>query len=422
MIRRDHHSPLSVAVAVRTAGAVSALAAFGLAAFGLGACSSDSSTSVAVPEGVACARTVAASSADAAKAALADASAGTCVVLSAGTYAGPLTVPAGVALVSSSSSSGGGRASISGGMGESAVVALGAGASLVDVDVANGSNIGVTVRGASATVRNVTSRTNKIGALAVLCDAACDAGSVELTDVVLEKSAIGLYVSGASVRMKGGRSAEHGGSSLSGGFGVVAVGGAKITLDGTVVEKNVGTGVVLDGEKTTASLVAATVSENAERGIWVQRAAGTIDAPALRLENTTITKNRIVGVGAFESRGIIIVGGKVSETIAAPLVTNLAKTEDVGDGIGLFGNSSDFKLDGTEVALNARAAGVVDGSERGIIIVGGKVTASASGFKFVVQNSVGADIQIPAADKTELESGQTLGVSAAKLALPSVAP
>jgi hypothetical protein len=111
------------------------------------------------------------------------------------------------------------------------------------------------------------------------------------------------------------------------------------------------------------------------------------------------------------------VGGRIAETVAAPLVTNLATTEPVGDGVGVFG-SGDVKLEGAEIESNARAAGVIDGSDRAIIIVGGKVAAGASGLKVVIQNTKSEGLQIPEADRSVPE--KALGVSAPKLVLPPV--
>ncbi len=125
-----------------------------------------------------------------------------------------------------------------------------------------------------------------------------------------------------------------------------------------------------------------------------------------------------MGVGAVESRGIIIVGGRIGDTVAAPVVTNLEITEPIGDGVGLFNGSSDFRLDSALVESNARAAGVIDGTDRGIIIVGGTVGAGASGLKFVVQNSKATDIQIPPNDRST--PATILGVSDQKLVLPPV--
>lgn len=379
-----------------------------------GACGSDPEGGGA-PPGIACTGTQSAGDAASARAALAAAGDGACVVLTGGTYEGPFEVPAGRKLVAGS----GARATITGGTASAPAVLLSEGAALAGVDVLNAGGVGVAVRAASATISDVKVTGAKSAALAVLCKEGCDAGQVELTGVTLEKSTMGLWVSGARVRMKGGRSAEHTSQSLSAAAGVVAQGGAHLDLDGVTVEKNQGVGVLVDGENTTASIVGATVSENAERGVWAQRVSGTLDAPALRVESSTIAKNRIVGLGGVEARGIIIVGGRVADTVAAPVATDLATTEQVGDGVGLFSGTGDVKLDNLTLEANARAAGLVDAGNAGIIIVGGKIAPGASGLKFVVQNTT-AEVQLPADAKSEV--GERLGVSAPKLSVPAVLP
>lgn len=397
-----------------------ARAAAGVACIvGLAACSSDSSFSGTVPPGIglSCSTTTSAADAAAAKTALAGAAAGSCVVLPAGTYAGPFVVPAGVVLVAQN----GARATITGGTAQEPAVTLGEGSQLAVVDVVDAVGVGVAVRASSATLSNVTVSGAKTAAVAVLCKeggaASCASGTVTLTDVLLTKSTLGLWASGAHIAWRGGSSSNHAGTGLTAAAGVIAQDGAKLELDSVTVEKNQGVGVLIDGAATTASIKNATVNENGERGIWAQRIAGTLEAPALTIEGTQITKNKIVGLGAIESRGIIIVSGKIADTVAAPLVTNLAGTEPIGDGLGIFAGSTDFKID-TEFESNARTAGLIDGaSERGIIIVSGKVGASGSGLKFVVQNTK-ADVQIPAADRSVPE--KPLGISAPKLALPPV--
>ncbi len=244
-------------------------------------------------------------------------------------------------------------------------------------------------------------------------------GEARFENVSLEKSAIGLFAGGGTLTMIGGRIAENGNASLTSGLGLVAANGAKLNLEGVVVEKNTATGVLVDGAATTVTMKDSKVLDNAERGIWAQGIEGSLDAPSLRLEGTEVARNKIVGVGALESRGIIVVGGRVADTKAAPVVTNLATTEDVGDGFGVFTGSGDFKVDGTTVEANARAAGIIDGSDRGIIVVGGKVSAGASGLKVVIQNTTA---KVDVADDLKSVPTKALGVSATKIKVPEVAP
>ncbi len=389
-----------------------------------GCSSSDSTGSGASALGVTCSTSTTAGDAAAVRSALAGAAAGSCVVLPPGSYAGPFTVPAGVSLVAQV----GARATVTGGTAQEPAITLGEGAQLALVDVVDAAGVAVAVRAASALVTNVTVNGAKNAAIAVLChdghdghDGAsmpCSAGTVTLTDVMLTKSALGLWVSGAHVAWKGGASSSHAGTGLSAAAGVIAKDGAKLDLENVTVEKNAGVGVLIDGATTTAAIKNATVNENGERGIWAQRVNGTLAAPAVMIEGSQVTKNKIVGVGAVESHGIIIVSGRIADTVAAPVVTDLESTELVGDGFGVFAGSGDFKVDGTTVETNARAAGLIDSSDRGIIIVSGLVGTSASGLRVVVQNNKGADVQVAETDRSM--PPKALGISAPKLALPPV--
>ena len=377
--------------------------------------SSDSASSGAAGVGITCTTSTNAGDAASIRSALAGASAGACVVLPAGSFAGPFTVPAGVAVVAQN----GARATITGGTAQEPAITLGEGAKLALVDVVDAGGVGVAVRGANAVVTNVTVTGAKSAALAVLChDASCATGTVTVTDVTLGKSTIGAWFSGAHVAWTGGASSSNAGTGLASAAGIMAVDGARLELQNVTVEKNEGVGIVIDGAATTAAITNATVNENGERGIWAQRVNGTLDAPAVKIEGSQVTKNKLVGVGAVESHGIIIVSGRIADTVAAPAVTDLSTTVPVGDGFGVFSGSGDFKIDGTTVETNARAAGIVDNGDRGIIIVSGIVGASASGLKIVVQNNKGADVQIADGDRSM--PAAPLAVSAPKLSLPSV--
>lgn len=367
--------------------------------------------------GLTCGSTRSASDAAGARAALAGSPSGTCVVLAGGAYAGPFEVPAGVSLVAQNGS----VVTVTGGTAQNAAIALSEGSQLYGIDVVDSVGVGVAIRAANALVGATTVTGSKNAALAVLCKEAatpgCTAGTITLTEVKLEKSALGLWISGAHVVMKNGSSDNHVGTSLAAAAGVVATDGASLDMDGTLVEKNQGAGILIDGALTKASIRNATVNENGERGVWAQKVAGTLDAPAVRIEGCTITKNKLVGVGSVAVRGIIIVGGKVAETVAVPVQTSLMKNEQVGDGVGFF-DSGDIKMDGTTVESNARAAGVLDNALSSIIIVGGKVGVGASGLKFVVQNTTGSAVQVNPGDLSV--PAAALGVSKPTIALPSV--
>jgi hypothetical protein len=365
------------------------------------ACSSSTSTGTpgAPPDDIACSSVVTAASSDEVQSAIDGAPDGACVVLTGSTYGGagsPFTVKNDVALV--------GAKGLRPGVTRAIIVVGGRVANLDVIDVAG---VGITLEGTSS-LRDVKVTGAKSAGVTAIFEAT-------LENVVLEKNAIGLLTRSAKVTIKGGRIAENGSSSLSSGAGIIAFGGTTLDLDGVTVEKNEGPGIVVDGAATRLVAKNVKVLDNSAQGIWVQGADGTLDAPAARVEQSEIARNKLVGVGALESRGIIVVGGRIAETRSAPTVTNLAKTEDIGDGLGIF-KGGDVRVTDATLEANARAAGIIDGSDRGIIVVGGKVTAGASNLKVVVQNTtasvdIGADLRS--------ETSEPLGVVAAKVQIPS---
>lgn len=399
--------PLSSRVAA-LAGAVALLAS------AVGGCAM--AADAEVPDGVTCGTTKAVADPGQVRSTLADAGPGTCVVAT-GSVDESLTVPAGVTLVAAK----GTRIKVKA-TSQDAAISLGENSGLVGVDVQQAAGIGIAIRAGAATVANVRVSGAKSAAMAIACKGAgCASGTVALSGVKLTQSGLGLWVSGAHVTMKGGASSEHASESLSGAAGLIAQSGARVELSGVTIAKNQGVGVLLDGPGTSATIEGSSVSDNSERGVWAQRIAGTLTAPALVIRDTQLVRNRIVGFGGVESRGIIIVGGRIAETVAAPVVTNMATTEQVGDGVGILGGSTDFKIDGSVLEQNARAAGIVDqGSKQGIIIVDGRVSPGASGLKFVVQNTPDGVVKLHDDDRTVPQTA--LGVSAPKLSVPSVLP
>ncbi|MBX3206523.1 MAG: right-handed parallel beta-helix repeat-containing protein [Labilithrix sp.] len=378
-----------------------------------GCTSEDKKASSSPPDGVSCAAVAEATDEQSLISGLANVGAGGCVVLKGNVTSTLPLVVNGASLVGAKGS----RPALtvtSGTLG--AITVTGDASQIGNLELLAAPGVGIAITARDVKVFDVKVSGAKKAAIAVIAGTTTGV-TATLTNVDLEKNAYGLYAQGeVDVTMTGGRVAENGGTSLSAGAGVVTTDGAKLTLDGVTVEKNEGTGVLLDGASTRAVIKGSTISENRERGVWAQGLQGTLDAPALKIEETQLSKNRIVGMGGIALKGIIIVGGSVKETVASPVPTNLASTELIGDGVGIFGGSTDFKIERTNFAANGRAAGVVDGSEVGIIIVGGKVEPGDSGLKFVVQNSK-ADVQIADADKSN--PAEPLGISAPKIKVPA---
>ena len=389
----------------------------------------------APPDGLTCGRVVnGGGDAQSLTAALAGAQAGSCVLVVTQTYTGSFKVPAGVMLASAKGS----RASFAGTDTNAPAIDIAGdpGGSNAGgawgIDVTHAAQVGVAVRGGAARLHDVSVTGAASAGVAALCtDQSCRDGSHVLTleDVRLTGNDTGLWSNGEDVAMSGGESSQNSSQSLTGGNGIVVFGGAHLALDGTAVANNDQVGILLDGNTgaTTGTLNAVQVTSNGSRGIWAQGLAGTVDAPSLSITGaTSISSNKLVGLGASDTHGIIFVGGKIESTVTAPVLTNLGHSEDVGDGFGVFGDSGDIKLDTVDLSGNARASGLIDQSSltsppKGVIIfVGGKVDAGASGLKIVEQNLVsGGDSPQISGDLLSTPSS-TLGFSAPKIAVGAI--
>jgi hypothetical protein len=371
------------------------LLAFGLCSGALLAGCSDDEPSV--PGGVSC-NEVFDAGADGASlsSALSQAQSGDCVVAESNTYQGSFQVKAGVILVAAD----GATPTIQGVADQPAVKVTGAsGSAVIGFDISGGS-IGVFVEGTQARLEGLAISGATRSAFAGWRDIALGgpdtlpADGITLTDVEMSQSATGLWASNVRVALDGGSIHDNAGVSLTGGYGLVAVNGTQLTATGTVVEAN-SYGVVLDGSGgTVANLSSMQVLANLERGVWAQKLTGTLQAPALTVQDTTIEANSLVGLGALQSKGIIIIGGKIAGTLAKPIVVDL-DTVDVGDGLGLFDATGDVSVDNVTLENNARSQALVDQAGANIAIAGGAVQASGGQLLVVVQNSTEA-VQVDA--------------------------
>ena len=351
--------------------------------------------------------------------ALGQAQSGDCVVAETFTFQGSFTVKAGVKLVAGE----GATPTIEGSPDQVAVTVNGDPGSLVQGFTIHGGSIGVLVVGWQGAASSLSINAASKAGVAAFQDVALGgpdtmpADGIALSDVDIAGNATGLWASNVRLSLQGGAIHDNEAQTLTGGYGLVAVGGTQLTANGTVIENN-SYGVVIDGDLgTTAHLTGLQVLSNQERGVWAQKLAGTISAPALTLDGPTlIDQNNLTGFGALQSRGIIIIGGKISGTQKKPIVTDIGSTEEVGDGFGLFAGTGDVKLDGVTLENNQRSQGLVDQGEAGIIIIGGKVTATGDQHKVVVQNTT-ATVDVPAAD---LSTEVTLPVSAPEVAIGQV--
>ena len=345
---------------------------------------------VEAPEGVACdAVTSASGSADALSSALAKARPGECVVLGEGTYAGAFALGPGVRLVAAEGAS----PVVQGSSADAPAldVAGAPGSRVQGITVSGSAGTGVRVRGATASLVDLEVKGSGGVGVAIACDGAeCLAGEgVRMTSVRLSGNERGLDVRGARLRIEGGSIRESAGTSLTAGVGVLIAAGADVEAEGTVVEANQ-YGMVIDGESgTKAHLTDLEVLSNTERGVWAQRLSGTLENPALLVDGdgTRMENNSLTALGVLESRGIIIVSGRFGGTTPVPIVAEGGKTEQVGDGIGLFAGTGDARLEGVSATGSFRAQVLVDKGARGIIIVSGRVEPDGGAYGVVVQNT-----------------------------------
>ena len=360
-----------------------------LASVALAGCGDDDPTP---PAGVDCNEVISAGDDGASMtAALAQAQSGDCVVASGSVYAGSFVVKAGVKLVAAEGAS----PQIQGQGDGTAIELQPAAGSLVQGFTVQDGGIGVLVSGSEGMVKDVTVMGASKSAMAAYRDIALGgpdtlpADSLVLSNVALHASAMGLWASNVRISLEGGHINDNSGEGFTSGYGLVAVGGTQLTANATTIENNF-YGMVLDGEGgTTATLTSLHVLTNSERGIWAQKLTGTAAAPALSLDgDTLIDGNNLTGLGALQSKGIIIIGGKIANTQKKPIVTSLGSTAEVGDGVGLFDGTGDVKLDGVTLEGNQRSQALVDQAAKGIIIIGGTIAATGDQLKVVVQNSM----------------------------------
>jgi len=376
----------------------------------------------APPDGVECGEVISAGDDGASMSqALAQAGSGDCVVASGSLYEGTFVVNAGVKLVAAKGAS----PQIKGQGDKTAIEVKADPGSLVQGFTVQNGGIGVLVSGSQGTVKDVSVMGASRSAFAAYRDKSLGgpdtmpAEGVVISNVDLHASGMGLWASNVRITLEGGQISDNAGDNLTSGYGLVAIDGTQLSATATTIKGN-SYGVILDGGGgTTAQLTSLKVLSNSERGIWAQKLTGTAAAPALSVEgnDTLIDGNSLTGFGALESKGIIIIGGKISNTQKKPVVTSLGGTAEVGDGVGLFDNTGDVKLDGVTLEANQRSQALIDQGAKGIIIIGGKITATGDQLKVVVQNTT-EDVEVPMGALSE--GGPMLAVSASPAALSSV--
>lgn len=383
----DHGGPLRVALRYSAGVRHSPTATLCcLALLALGACGGLVKPSAVVPSGVSCDKVFIVSTD--LTAALDGRAPGDCVLLPKGTYVGNFTLPVDVSLMA-----GDGDVVVLRGaaQGQSVLNILGGKRTSVrGIHIDTSAGGGIAINPGPVNMTGVTITGSAQAALTVSCgEPDCDQRQVDLTDCDLTNSRFGLLVNGAFVHMVRGSISGHHGNGLTDGSGVVAAGGARVAFENVVVENNSNVGILLDGATTRASLDTISVRSNSWAGLWAQGLRGS---DTLHLTGGEFTQNTLVGLGAVDSEGLTVTGTTVKQTRLLKVPQGLDRTEEVGDGIGLFQHTSGASLVDVTLIDNLRAQLLVDSAGEGIHAAG---TASGGLYRAVVQHTVAA-VDLPA--------------------------
>ncbi len=313
---------------------------------------------------------------------------GDCLLLPSGTWRGNFELPVDVSLIAGE----GATAVLKGAAAGLPVLTIHGGARTVVRGISIDGSVGggVAINPGPVAMSGVTVTGATQGALTVTCAGDdCSQRTVELTDCVFTQGKFGLQINGGFVHLLRGRISGSHGTGLTDGSGLVAVNGASVAMEGVLVEGNARAGVLLDGAATRATLTGVTVRDNAGRGVWAQGLRGS---DTLHLVGGDLSGNVLVGLGATNAEGLVITGTTVKDTQALAVVVDLATTEQVGDGVGLFQHTGRATLTDVVLTNNARAQLLVDSAGDGVHASG---TFSGGRFRAVVQRS-DAGVDVPA--------------------------
>ncbi len=309
------------------------------------------------------------------------ASPGDCVILPDGTYTGPFVLPSDVSLAASA----GAVVTLTGG--DPVLTVEGGERTLVQgVRIVGGTGAGIAIDPGPARLIGVKVMQASTSAVTSTCTRPdCENREVVLTDCELTQSAVGLRLKGAYARLEGGRLAQQQGTSLSAGSGLVASDGAHVTLTNVTIEGNENVGVLLDGAETRASIESCAVKGNLGRGIWAQGQAADAGVATVSVTGGEVSGNALVGIGARDTSGLVVKQVLVKDTFAVRVPIDIARFEDVGDGIGLFSGITNATLESVRLEGNARAQLLADSVGANVRVL--EPTLSGGRFRAIVQGT-----------------------------------
>ncbi len=373
----------------------------------------------AVPAAVTCDGDVHAASDDATlSAALAAAVRGDCVVLAAGSYAGPITVATAGLTITAEEGAAPEITSASDGLRLDGQEVRAHG-----LTVRGAGRHGVVIRGAGSSLTGSSIRASGEAGLMIKCeDSGCMQGGTGLIgaeDVEISGGSYGVFVSGSDASLIRTVITDSASDMLGGGTGVYAVAGAALTLESARIAGNT-YGLIADGASTRVLAVDTVVEGNADLGIWGQGLRGSASLPALELRGAggRVVGNGVTGVGLFDSTGALVQGGEISGTLEKEVLIDLARRVRIGDGLAVLASSGEVQVASTRIADNARAQAVVDAAGAGVRFEASNAVSGGQ-HRVVVQNSAQA-VVVPAGDQTTPPAALPTRIQG--LAVPPLAP
>lgn len=341
-----------------------------------------------VPKGLTCERIIAPSGS--LETALAHTIRGDCVILPAGSYEGSFVLPEDVSLAASD----GAAVTLTGG--DPVLTVRGGNRSTVKgIRVVARTGVGIAIEPGPVRLWGVVVADSQKAAVTSSCTRPdCAQREVSLVDCELTGSAVGLRVEGARVVVEGGRIADQLGTSLSGGSGVVASGGANLSMKNVTIERNQNIGVLIDGATTRATLESCTVRDNLGRGVWAQGQVAPAGEATVTITGGELSANALMGVGARDASGLVLRDVTVQDTRALREPIDISTFEDIGDGVALFTGTTGALLENVIARGNPRAQLLADACGAGNKVTGGTVSG---GLYRVVLQQTSAPVDVAAA-------------------------
>lgn len=170
------------------------------------------------------------------------------------------------------------------------------------------------------------------------------------------------------------------GSRLIPAYNAVFAGSADISTNAVDVSGGGGYGILQ--AEATATHDGLTASDNANAALWIQNSGG------FNLTNSTLRNNATAGIVALESSGINVDQVEIAETREMTRVIGSMPVM-VGDGVHLLGSTTSVVLDGLGLTNNSRVGVLFDleGSDfGGIDIRGASIDGTADQLGAIAQN------------------------------------